>query len=77
VKSAVKQYLSILYLAAKESETSVDNALRILIDKNMDICKKQVQILMQSNEPAMTTDIHVPAVDLTCYDQLLQEVMPC
>ena len=77
VKSAVKQYLSILYLAAKESETSVDNALRILIDKNMGICKEQVQILMQSNEPAMTTDIHVPAVDLTCYDQLLQEVMPC
>ncbi len=78
VKSAVKQYLSILCLAAKENETSVDNALRILIDKNIDICKEQVQILMQSNKPAfMTTDIDVPVVDLTCYDQLLQEVLSC
>ena len=78
VRSAVKQYLSILYLAAKESETAVDNALRILIDKNMNICKEQVQILMRSNEPVfIPTDIHIPAVDLTCYDQLLQEVMSC
>jgi hypothetical protein len=78
VRSAVKQYLSILYIAAKESETSVDNALRVLIDKNMDICKEQVQILIQSDEPVfMTTDIHIPAVDLGCYDQLLKEVMSC
>ncbi len=78
VRSAVKQYLSILYLAAKENETAVDNALRILIDKNMNICKEQVQILMRSNEPVfMPTDIHIPAVDLACYDQLLQEVMSC
>lgn len=77
-RSAVKQYLSILYLAAKESETVVDNALRVLIDKDIDICKEQVQALMQSNEsPLTTTDIHIPAVDLTCYDQLLQEVMSC
>ena len=77
-RSAVKQYLSILHIAAKESETSVDNALRIIIDENMDIGKAQVQILMQSNEPVLkATDIQVPAVDLTCYDQLLQEVVTC
>jgi len=74
-RSAVKQYLSILYIAAKESETSVDNALKVIIDKNMDIGKEQVEILMQSNEPALqATAIHIPAVDLTCYDQLLQGV---
>lgn len=71
-------------MAAKESETAVDNALKILIDKNMDICKEQVRILMKSNEPdftcdlqVMIADIHIPEVDLTCYDQLLQGVMSC
>ncbi|MCP4552528.1 MAG: IS21 family transposase [Bacteroidetes bacterium] len=77
-RSAAKQYLSILYIAAKESETSADNALKIMIDKNMDICKEEVQILMQSNEPVFkTTDIHIPMVDLNDYDQLLQGVVLC
>jgi hypothetical protein len=34
--------------------------------------------LMQSDEPVFKTDdIHIPDVDLTCYDQLLEEVMIC
>ena len=77
-RSAAKQYLSILYLAAKESETSVDNALKIIIDENMAICKEEIQILMQSNKPdCKATDIYIPAIDLTCYDLLLQEVTSC
>lgn len=77
-KSTATRYLGILYLAAKESETAVDNALRILINKNMAISKDKVLELMQSNEPVFTTDdIHVPEVDLACYDQLLEGVMPC
>ncbi len=77
-KSAVKRYLDILYLAAKESETAVDNALRILIEKNIDICKTQVQELIQSIEPVFKTgDILIPEVDLRCYDQLLEGVMSC
>lgn len=77
-KSAAKRYLDILYLAAKESEVAVDNALRILINENSDICKENVQQLMQSNEPVFKTDdIHIPDVNLTCYDQLLEEVMSC
>ena len=76
-RSAVKKYLNILYLAAKESESLVDNALRVLIDKNMDICDEQVEILMQSEESvSVATDIDIPEVNLTDYDQLL-EVMPC
>jgi hypothetical protein len=78
LKSAARRYLSILNMAAKESETAVDNALKILIDGNMDICKEQVQIFMKYNEPDHTiANIHIPEVDLTCYDQLLQEVMSC
>ena len=77
-RSAVKKYLNILYLAAKESESLVDNALRVLIDKDMDICDEQVEILMQSEESVpVATDIDIPEVNLTDYDQLLQEVMPC
>lgn len=77
-KSAAKRYLNILNLAAKESETAVDNALRIIIDKSMDIDQEQVKTLMQSEEPViMATDINIPAIDLTCYDQLLQGEMAC
>ena len=77
-RSAAKRYLHILNMAAKESETAVDNALRILIDKSMDICKEQVEILMHSGESVFTaTDIDIPAIDLTCYDQLLQGEMSC
>ncbi|MCD4779764.1 MAG: IS21 family transposase [Candidatus Omnitrophica bacterium] len=75
-RSAVKKYLNILYMAAKESESLVDNTLRILIDKDMDICDEQLEILMQSEE-SVATDIDIPEVNLTDYDQLLQEVMPC
>lgn len=76
--TAVKQYLKILYLAARENEAAVDAVLRMLIDKNMDITDERVKALVQSNEPVPTaTEIHIPAVDLACYDQLLQEVAPC
>jgi hypothetical protein len=75
LRVAAKQYLNILYLAARESETAVDDALRVLIDKNMPISDERVKMLVRSNEPVPTaTEIHIPAVDLTGYDQLLQEV---
>ena len=75
-KSAAKRYLNILNLSAKESETAVDNALRIIIDENMDIDKAQIEILMQSKESDfVVTDINIPDIDLTCYDQLLQGEM--
>jgi hypothetical protein len=73
---ASKQYLSILYLAARENETTVDDALRMLIDKNMAISDKQVEAIVYSNHPVPTaTEIKIPDVDLTDYDQLLEEVM--
>jgi len=72
---AAKQYLNILYLAARESETAVDDVLRMLIDKNIRICDEQVEALVHSSQPvAVATKVRVPAVDLACYDQLLEEV---
>ena len=73
---ATKQYLSILYLAARESETAVDDALRMLIDKNLDISNERVEAIVHSNQPVPTaTEVNISAVDLTCYDQLLEEVV--
>jgi hypothetical protein len=72
---AAKQYLNILYLAARESETAVDDVLRMMIDKDMSICDEQVEALVRSSQPvAVATKVRIPEVDLTCYDQLLEEV---
>ena len=72
---AAKKYLNILYLAARENEAIVDDVLRMMIDKNMRICDEQVEALVQSSQPvAIATKVLIPAVDLTCYDQLLEEV---
>jgi hypothetical protein len=72
---AAKQYLNILHLAARESETAVDDVLRMMIDKNMSICDEQVEALVRSSQPvAEATKVRIEAVDLTCYDRLLEEV---
>jgi hypothetical protein len=74
-QSAAARYLKILYLAARDSEVAVDNALRALINENREISKDAVQRLMESNTPvAGPHDIHIPAVDLASYDKLLKEV---
>ncbi len=75
---AVKQYLNILYLAARDSETAVDDALRFLIDRNSRITDEHVKTLIRSKAPVPSaSEVHVPSVDLACYDQLLREVAPC
>jgi hypothetical protein len=62
-------------LAAKESETAVDAVLRMMIDKNIALFDEQVEALVKSSEPLpVVTEVRIPAVDLTCYDQLLVEV---
>jgi hypothetical protein len=75
VQSAASRYLKILYLAAKDSEVAVDNALTILINDGHEISKDAVQRLMKSNTPvAGPDDIHIPAINLSSYDQLLKMV---
>ena len=75
VQSAAARYLKILYLAAKDSEVAVDNALTILINEGHEISKDAVQRLMKSNAPvAGPDDIHIPPIDLSSYDKLLKMV---
>ncbi len=73
--TAAKQYLSILHLAARENEAAVDDVLRMMIDKNKSISYEQVEAFVRSSQPVPeATKIRIPAVDLSCYDQLLEEV---
>jgi hypothetical protein len=47
----------------------------MMIDKNMSICDEQVEALVRSGRSvAVATKVRIPAVDLTYYDRLLEEV---
>ena len=70
---ANKEYLKILYLAAMESESDVDDVLRHLIYEEKPINSEAVQALMESNDPVLpATAIIVDEVDLSVYDVLLE-----
>jgi hypothetical protein len=74
---ASREYLQILHLAAKESETGVDHVLRVLIDAEKPVDAKSVKELFHSGQKLpLPTDVVVEQVDLSTYDQLLnlQEV---
>jgi len=71
---ASKEYLAILQLAAHETEAGVDDALRRLIDTEEAITAAAIEALVKSGqEIAPATDVHIDAVNLDAYDQLLQE----
>jgi len=75
---ATRQYLNILYLAARVSEIAVDEALRLLIENDLEICDEQVKTIVESGQTLPSvTEVHITAVDLSSYDELLQEVCPC
>jgi hypothetical protein len=69
---ADKEYLQILYLAAHETEVGVNEALRLLIDRERDITADAVKEIVESGEKGMPIeDVRVGAVDLSDYDELL------
>lgn len=69
--TADRQYLGILYLAAKESEQKVHQILDALIRKGQPITADEVQKLLFAAQPSSTLDPQVAPVDLADYDQLL------
>jgi len=77
---ASKEYLSILHLAARESEVGVEAALRRLLAGERAVSHKAVQEEMNSSDNALSlqgkrqlvTHIEVPVVDLGAYDALLE-----
>ncbi len=69
---ASKEYLKILHLAAKETETGVDEALRLLFENGEPITLEAVKELQESNnERTPHREVNVDEVDLGKYDQLL------
>jgi hypothetical protein len=78
---SAKEYLGILHLAAKESESAVDYALRTLIENEQPITIEAVERVMGSLEQIPSpAQITIPEVDLSAYDALLtikEEVLPC
>jgi hypothetical protein len=66
-----KEYLAILYLAARQSETAVDEALRALLDNDQSVTREAVEELVHRAEavPAVT-DVTVEEVDLLGFDDL-------
>jgi len=70
---ASKEYLSILHLAAKESETAVDNALYQLINQDKNITALAVKDLVESGQKLSSPkDIVIADVDIKGYDTLLE-----
>jgi len=72
-KQGNKHYLKILKLAAKKSETLVNESLRFLVQRGDEIDSKTVEAMVESDlRPPAVTDVHVEQVDLSIYDELLE-----
>jgi len=70
-----KEYLRILYLAARENEQRVDDALRVLLadEGPLSACGVEALVMSGAALPAPTR-IAIAAVDLASYDALLPGV---
>jgi hypothetical protein len=72
LKSGTKQYLKLLELAAKESETAVNEALHFFLSQNMPLSFEAVEAkVCSARQPPPLTDVYVEEVDLAAYDRLL------
>lgn len=69
--SAARIYTQILHLAARESETLVDEALGRLIDAEENISWNIVMKLVNERHPSPAMEVNVEGADLLLYDDLL------
>jgi hypothetical protein len=66
-----KEYLGILYLAARQSETAVDEALRRLLAGDRPVSRAAVEELVRrAEEVPAVTEVTVEEVDLLSFDEL-------
>ncbi|MDH5657427.1 MAG: IS21 family transposase [Spirochaetia bacterium] len=68
------EYLKILHMAAHESESSVNSALRILIESGTIPTESAVKAIVMADENN-AADVHVEDVNLSDYDSLVQEAL--
>jgi hypothetical protein len=73
IRQANKEYLKILELAAKESESLVNEALRWLIHLEEEISFTNVKQVVDSKQQALDpTDVYIESVDIQGYDSLYE-----
>ncbi len=73
IRQANKEYLRILELAAKEDESLVNEALRLLINLEEEIGFEKVKHFIDSKQkPPEPTEVHIEPVDINDYDMLLE-----
>ena len=65
-----KEYLRILELAARESESKVDDALRVLLNQAEEINALRIEEMLRVEDPTSLRDVEVAVVDLRLFDQL-------
>jgi len=66
-----KEYLGILYLAARQSETAVDEALRTLLASDRPVTRTAVEeLVVRAEEVPAVTEVTVEEVDLLSFDEL-------
>lgn len=68
---AAREYLKILAMAAKESETAVAAALAELCGRQPITAQAVEELVRAQQLPSPVTEVGVVAVDLACYDRLL------
>lgn len=69
---ASREYVKILYLAARESEATVDEILQGLLDRGEPLSADTVEQELQAGQrPPRVTDVVIAGVDLAGYDALL------
>ncbi|HEY6243685.1 MAG TPA: IS21 family transposase [Pyrinomonadaceae bacterium] len=75
-RTAVKQYLKILHLAANAGEEKVHTAIQRLLDDGQAVSIRRVEKLVATQEwtPRSAWEVSVHEVDLTSYDELLREL---
>jgi hypothetical protein len=74
-RSANRQYLKILELAAKEGEAAVDGAIRLLVEEDKAITFHEVRDFVgHSQRIPPVTDVAIDRVDLAVFDALYAEV---
>lgn len=74
-RTADRQYLKILHLAAGESEERVEQALRQLVEQGDPVTFGRVQLLVDRLDDATSPPAHlvqVRMIELTSYDCLLR-----
>jgi hypothetical protein len=73
IRQASKEYLKILELAAKEDESLVNEALRLLINLEEELSFEKVKQFVDSKQKAPDpTEVHIEPVDINYYDTLLE-----